>query len=526
MAAVESPISMLTTPVIPERRPRTSEVIDVDSLDDSYFISHRPRQRRRLSENRDSATSSAVLTPETIIISDSDDDNEPSTRVPTNARSSGGRSHRTGRFSHASPPPPPLDLTLPPVPPLPPQFTALQSLPMRRRPPPFPASNPVPAVVRPIDLPFVFEAPVPSAETTVPPAVAAPPSHHVPTMGFGGALISQHRQNTASEDAARRRRAAEERERERLNDENFGRRFTNLYRSAIRRLSGGPPPRRSRPQPLDHDDIITRFLADVPEIFFSSISNDPTRSRRNVSEYCPLFTHPPKPAPGFTFDFAPPSLSPSPASSSSKSKINVDEPAASSSSSSASEEESTLLACARCLEPLMLGGGSDDGQQRLWGLRCGHLIDGKCAEHIMKPSDPVSVKGKGKATVEMVQNNTSNADKEVVVKEAEPPTTPNSIRSRLRPRHHPSSPQSSEDQSVNHRLPVLSLVDDPRHLLRPARKSKGKSKAKEPPVEGSHEWVCPVAGCDKRHLSLLVGGNWIMDKDRGAIGVYAWFVNS
>jgi hypothetical protein len=47
------------------------------------------------------------------------------------------------------------------------------------------------------------------------------------------------------------------------------------------------------------------------------------------------------------------------------------------------------LVCARCLDPLVLGGScmSEDERtrRRLWSLRCGHILDGKCIAELMKP---------------------------------------------------------------------------------------------------------------------------------------------
>lgn len=356
---------------------------------------------------------------------------------------------------------------------------------MRRLPPPFP--SPTPSVVRPIERLFPFEVNVRSTSSNNTPS-AASPSHHVPVMGFGGALISQNRQNAADEQAARQRRE-QEREQQRVSDVNLGRRFTNFYRSAIRHFS------RSH---VD-DDPLTHILAENgQDLFFPSFVSPP---RRESPEYNPLFTHPAKPASGYTFHFTSPSP---PSTSASTPTIHIDDSAVASTSAARSDDASTLLVCARCLDPLVLG---DNGPRRLWGLRCGHLIDGKCVEQINKP--PVNNKGKGKAT-EKVAHDMGEADAWSGWK-AEPVTKPdtNSIMARLRPRHPHRSSQLSDA------LPSFF------HPYRQSVRHKGKSKMDEPPVEARHEWVCPVDGCGKVHLSLFVGGKWIMDKEKGAIGVYA-----
>jgi hypothetical protein len=82
MAAVEAAIPFI--PTRPERRRRISEVIDVDSLDDSVLAP--PRQRRRLSERPTHSGSSTSVLPETIIILDSDDEQDEQPRALSHAR--------------------------------------------------------------------------------------------------------------------------------------------------------------------------------------------------------------------------------------------------------------------------------------------------------------------------------------------------------------------------------------------------------------------------------------------------------
>jgi hypothetical protein len=53
------------------------------------------------------------------------------------------------------------------------------------------------------------------------------------------------------------------------------------------------------------------------------------------------------------------------------------------------------------------------------------------------------------------------------------------------------------------------------------KRNKGKNKVVEQVVEATHEWTCPLSGCSKVHVSLLIEGEWTMDKERGAIGIYA-----
>jgi hypothetical protein len=47
--------------------------------------------------------------------------------------------------------------------------------------------------------------------------------------------------------------------------------------------------------------------------------------------------------------------------------------------------QTLMLVCTRCKDPLLLGGETDE--ERVYGLRCGHVLDGKCLWKIAKPSE-------------------------------------------------------------------------------------------------------------------------------------------
>src|SRR6266545_1276847 len=102
----------------------------------------------------------------------------------------------------------------PPVPPIPARFAAFTSFPV----PPLPQQLPAPPV-RPNIQPFAFEHQLnqrqqpqagPSNHQQVPyprgggTPFAAPPSHHTPVMGLGGALISSNISRAQQEAAAAR----------------------------------------------------------------------------------------------------------------------------------------------------------------------------------------------------------------------------------------------------------------------------------------------------------------------------------
>ncbi|KAG2145314.1 uncharacterized protein EDB93DRAFT_1151560 [Suillus bovinus] len=506
LAEVERPI-----PAIPEQRGRESpEVIDVDLFDAEEVArigSRPPTQRRRVSESG----RSVPVDPEVIIINDSDDDDIQFVRARPAPRS------RT----IFSPSPPPQIAAIPPVPPIPRRF-----IPMRRRPPPFPTA---PGLVIPNAEPFPFEtnirvtpAPIERPPAPVP---AAAPSHHIPVMGFGGALLQRAR--AAFEQPPARSHNHERR----------------------RRVFGIPADVFMQWNPLDffgpeedelydddgfrhyraadfHDEPGDRLMRGDLRLFNAHVPGRPSEP-----DYKPEYTHPVKPPSGFTYDFESSSMTPA-------SIVDIDGPGSSSSSSSRSGE--TMLTCPRCHDPLMLGAADvaeDRAKRRLWGLRCGHLLDGKCVEELMKPiplvsPDPVDTadvqgKGKGKAREEdelelpgaylncSVKSRGKETDPNIFNIFGEPEFS--SIRSRLRPRpplpSHPSGPlpagpgPSHGRARAAPRLPVKA-------------KANGKGRAKVPSVEAEYEWTCPVGGCGCVHVSQLIDGQWIMDEKKGAITVF------
>lgn len=314
--------------------------------------------------------------------------------------------------------------------------------------------------------------------------------------------------------------------------------------------------------------------------------DDRAQPRRAQHEYRVAYTHPYPPAPGFTHNFE----SPSP----SVTVIDVDEepgPSGKFTGSSSSSENVNTLVCARCLDPLVLGGSSmsedERTRRRLWSLRCGHMLDGKCMAELMKPqptpdiepsmevagtnsSDsrmrgkdpsvetPSSLSSQGlvlDGTVRLDTGPSARTTKargkaRAIERQPEPSqlaedgsepatsTENSSIRSRLRPRnmaghvvHTPSSSSTSfraSTRSSSQRTlapvhptslaPVASAA--PQTKRRP--KGKGKQKVVEPLILGRHEWRCPVALCERLHLSLdIETQGWVMDETQGAIPVFA-----
>ena len=501
MSAVDSPI----LPVIPERRRNESpDIIDVDALDADdivYVGSARPSQRRRVGEDG----RAVPVTREVIHVTDSEDDNEVQFIGHNPARPQLPLS--TFRILHVyvahpltwttvrrqrifSPPPPPQIANIPPVPRIPQRF-----LPLRHRTPS--------GLVIPDEDPLPFEADLrpPPAEQPPFPAVAAP-SHHVPSMGFGGALLAGVRRIMGPRST-----------------------FQQIERRNSWGVSGSFV---MRWDPFDFAGGEEGDLLDgLDEIGYPGEEDNPfaagrvrgqierafrqrDRGREAEPDYKPNYTHPDPPLPGFTHDF---SLSPS------SSPVTEDDtsPAHRASGSGTRLCEVTLV-CAACRDPLVVGAsdvGEDRAKRKLWGLRCGHLLDGKCIEKLMKPTPPTTDTTGPRTATEPEQYPPSSSQDTVAVNPDE-----SSMRSRLRPRRGMPGPLPSALHAVpatpaswRRGVPTGAQVTH-----RSNRKGKGKMKA--PAVEVEHEWTCPVSGCGRPHLSLLMDGRWTMDEKRGAIAVF------
>ncbi|TFY80652.1 hypothetical protein EWM64_g3360 [Hericium alpestre] len=289
--------------------------------------------------------------------------------------------------------------------------------------------------------------------------------------------------------------------------------------------------------------------------------------RRLHPEYKTIYTHPQPAAPGFTYDFAPSNLQPS-----APEVISLEDDetgpsssaAASASASSSSSDVSTSIVCAHCLDPLVLGAtgsAEDQAQRKLWGLRCGHLLDGKCVQKLMQPppepqaglEEGVDLKGKGKERDDSPQmpgafvggasgisekargkcradfgtsDDISSEGSSLYSRFVESAEA-DSMRARLRPRNgaghvqtaSPSSSTTLQDNQAASRSHPLPGVRAARSLR--AAKAKGKQKVALPRVEAEYEWCCPVPRCGKVHVSVkLEGQGWVMDESRGAISVF------
>lgn len=534
--------------LVPARRRRSEiEIIDVDALDDNVHFAGRS-VRPRLSPTPVAGPSEAGPSRDNpIVILDSDEEVEGAVvghqalgedSFPVICRRTAltprlvRRRHRTMR----SPPPPPFHLAhhihfVPPVPPLPADF-----------------AHHHPPAIQPIAHPLPFEAQIIRAQQRndtprIPSPRPAPPSHHRPIMGLGGALISHNRQHQHEE----------------------------------RRRRNNADARRETPAPVRFD----WFSA-----LLGSIENEHAPEDRGIkpegkeTTYKLSYTHPAPPLPGFTHNFDASDQEEARGSSATRAIFVSDDDDA-----AISPEVSPMLVCARCLDSLVLPGPSEeeeDDQRRIWALRCGHLLDGKCIKALMRPPAPptqgivaaaddathplpsgdsalapssskgksraepssrTARKGKGKARA-LEESDVSMASMASVasVISISPPTLTtspdgideNPIRSRLRSRRQPDRAPSGYSPYTIPRAATSASVDEPT-TFRPlgrkrsaaqasslrAGRSKGKGRARKPQLLESHEFACPVESCGHVHQSILMTGeDWKMHPAKGAVAIF------
>ena len=301
------------------------------------------------------------------------------------------------------------------------------------------------------------------------------PSHHVPAVGLGGAIIAannEHQTSHHSHRNSRRTRAV------RIFSTSF---FGSIY---------GFPEDNQDHYFDDGPDATVSTLADFnfPALFttynrLGRFSESTSSMPKNTPEYKRAFTHPPKVAPGFTHDLA---------SSGDVEDLTV----TGANSDSSSSTVDTVLVCAKCLDPLVMGNVPDD--KRLWGLRCGHILDGKCVRGLMRPADAQE----GEDAKPSTESDGKGKEKAVGEPEQQDPAPPESGGSLIGS--------------------TLRRLRSGRVVSATASRSKGKQKqkAREPKVERVYEWSCPVSGCGRTHKTNLVSGVWKTDESEGAILMY------
>lgn len=236
-------------------------------------------------------------------------------------------------------------------------------------------------------------------------------------------------------------------------------------------------------------------------------------ARAKKMEFKAAFTHPGKMPADFTPDFGPSEQPPQPPQPATE-DVNSAGPSSVSSSNSSSAALDTILVCAQCLDPLVIGGGpeSSAAERRLWALRCGHILDGKCVEKLMKPEElveqlqPTSEPMAEEETTGTTQKRNMGKGK---AKEVDPQEEPASTRTVALTR----SLRSGRTVQTREETTAEAIVRKP-------RQRKGKSKMQMPAIEKVHDWRCPVSGCGKVHQSVLITGAWKMDEKIGAITMY------
>lgn len=415
---------------------------------------------------------------------------------------------------------------IPPVPPVPPRFAGQTSFPMRFHPPPFPS----PPVIRPINRPLPFEsaldAPIagPSnhrhrRRNDAPALQAAPPSHHAPSMGLGGAIISSHRPGNTSE--PQHAPAPDSESSRRFRMPSFASGLVQYSRWAFRQT---PTLNSILGDDADFDDL---FGDEGGEGLLAAWQGINFRRRQTGTQeneqYLPSYTHPSQPDPGFTFDFALPTSSSTDAHrqtrlfppTSINNPIVLDDDddnndlstaAAGLSSTSDTGHVTATLVCAHCSDSLLINAAlhPSESDRRVWGLRCGHIIDEKCLNLLGQPPQAVDssldyARGRGKGKAKAMDSGPSYGDTIVSEKQTVlEAIQENSIRSRLRSR-----------------ASIPPLPDSPTHLLPVKRRKVSNSKTK---VEAEYPWKCPVANCGRVHVSVKVDGVWGPEKARESVG--------
>lgn len=217
----------------------------------------------------------------------------------------------------------------------------------------------------------------------------------------------------------------------------------------------------------------------------------------------------------------------------------------------------TSLVCASCYLPLRVSQGQRNDGDRVFALRCGHLVDKRCLDEISQPkpepSQPNDVKP---GFIKLGSGSKSRKDGNFVVHGDYGATkTPVASTSALPPIASPSSPSSPTipvasspiAASGSARLPARTTrsstrmapapappvdesssddsADTPEFPLRsgrgrprggnvrkrkapPTKASKPIKKLAKPEEKREYKWLCPVVACGREHYSEEIGGVW------------------
>ncbi|ADV23584.1 hypothetical protein I305_01581 [Cryptococcus gattii E566] len=118
------------------------------------------------------------------------------------------------------------------------------------------------------------------------------------------------------------------------------------------------------------------------------------------------------------------------------------------------------LICAKCESALLVSESYRSPEDKIYALRCGHLIDQRCLDDLVTPRTPHEL-----ASVD----------------------------------RHPE------------------MLDEP-----PTKKRKSSRKPKKmEKIPHEYKWTCPVEGCGQKHTSSELRGAWMNTEGEGAIAVFA-----
>jgi len=148
--------------------------------------------------------------------------------------------------------------------------------------------------------------------------------------------------------------------------------------------------------------------------------------------------------------------------------------------------------CPNCRRNLVINGTDEDGN-RIYGLRCGHMIDARCFQLLTRPDNGLPIidkKGKGKAREDYYASDEGDV------------------------------PQGSAGgpYRLRSRTAAAAVQQSPRKKATRGRRGKKKG----PVITAQHWWKCPVDACQRAHVSVQFDDSqeWIQDKERGAIAIF------
>lgn len=158
------------------------------------------------------------------------------------------------------------------------------------------------------------------------------------------------------------------------------------------------------------------------------------------------------------------------------------------------------LACARCRNPLKNSDGMVNQDERVFALKCGHVIDAGCYEQLTKPPE-----NRGLPILRPDEIIGDHSDV-TSLQAAEDSST--STRTRSAAKRKVSFAPGSVDMSSALSTPRLTGNKRP-------RVTHGKDKGEK------YQWDCPLGiRCGREYTSVKMGGVWTVVPDDAAIQLY------